>query len=122
MFSGWQLLTSHSCDPNVVYRNKPSYEEDDWQCVFAAKDIKKVLKGMSKNDKKIKGLILDLRRNPGGLLDQAIKISDFFLDKGTIVSTIGRDKENKKVVAATSANTYANFPIVVPHPCHCPHG
>lgn len=41
MFSGWELLTSHSCDPNVVYRNKESYEEDDWQSAFAAKDIKK---------------------------------------------------------------------------------
>jgi hypothetical protein len=41
MFSGWQLLTTHSCDPNVVYRNKEKYEDDDWQCVFAAKNIKK---------------------------------------------------------------------------------
>jgi hypothetical protein len=40
-FSGWQLLTTHSCDPNAVYRNKEKYEGEDWQCVFAAKDIKK---------------------------------------------------------------------------------
>ena len=58
----------------------------------SAKDIKKTLAKMSKNKKEIKGIILDLRRNPGGLLDQAIKISDFFLEKGTIVSTIGKDK------------------------------
>lgn len=79
----------------------------------SAQDIKAVLKKMSKGDAKIKGIILDLRRNPGGLLEQAIKISDFFLDKGVIVSTIGRDKANKKVVNASVANTYSDFPIVV---------
>ncbi len=79
----------------------------------SAKDIEKVLKTMSKDDKKIKGVVLDLRRNPGGLLDQAIKISDFFLSEGTIVSTIGRDKQNKKVVKANKAGTYSEFPIVV---------
>ena len=51
---------------------------------------------MNKN-KKIKGYILDLRNNPGGLLSQAVKISDFFLNKGEIVSTKGRKKsENQK--------------------------
>lgn len=79
----------------------------------SAKDIENVLKDMSKGGKQIKGIILDLRRNPGGLLDQAIKISDFFLEKGVIVSTIGRDKENKKVVNANEAGTYKDFPIVV---------
>lgn len=79
----------------------------------SAKDIQKTLKKMVKKNKKIKGLILDLRRNPGGLLDQAIQISDFFLEKGTIVSTIGRDKEKKKVVSATVKGTYKDFPLVV---------
>ncbi len=79
----------------------------------SADDISKVLKKMAKNDNKIKGVILDLRRNPGGLLEQAIKISDFFLEKGVIVSTIGRDKENKKVVNASSEGTYKDFPVVV---------
>ncbi len=80
----------------------------------SSRDIQKVLKQMAaKKDQKIKGLILDLRRNPGGLLDQAIKISDFFLDKGTIVSTIGRDKEEKKVVTASESDSYTDFPIVI---------
>ena len=78
----------------------------------SSRDIEKVLKKMKKKDP-VKGLILDLRRNPGGLLDQAIKISDFFLDKGTIVSTIGRDKKNEKVVSASADGTYGDFPIVV---------
>ncbi len=79
----------------------------------SARDMEKTLKSMVKKDKKIKGLILDLRRNPGGLLDQAVKISDFFLESGTIVSTIGRDKENKKVVSASASGTYKDFPIVI---------
>ena len=50
-----------------------------------------------KKDKKIKGYILDLRNNPGGLLSQAIRISDFFLDNGEIVSTKSRkSSENRK--------------------------
>ena len=49
------------------------------------------------NNKKLKGYILDLRNNPGGLLSQAIKISDFFLDNGEIVSTKSRQtSENRK--------------------------
>lgn len=79
----------------------------------SASEVKKVLDGISQKNKKVKGVILDLRRNPGGLLDQAIKISDFFLDKGVIVSTIGRDRENKKVVEATAAGSLTDFPIVV---------
>jgi carboxyl-terminal processing protease len=78
----------------------------------SAKDIEAVLKKMSK-DKKIRGLVLDLRRNPGGLLDQAIKISDMFLDGGTIVSTKGRDKSDQKVSSASQSNSYTDFPLVV---------
>src|SRR5262249_4725765 len=43
--------------------------------------------------KKLKGFVLDLRNNPGGLLDQAISVSDTFLERGEIVSTRGRDAE-----------------------------
>ena len=61
--------------------------------------IKNKLKEIKKN-KSVKSFILDLRNNPGGLLSQAIKISDFFLDKGEIVSTKSRNKsENKKFFA-----------------------
>ena len=79
----------------------------------SAKGTKKTLMKLTKNNKEIKGLILDLRRNPGGLLDQAIKVSDFFLDKGVIVSTVGRKKSNKKPVYATANPSYMNFPMVV---------
>jgi carboxyl-terminal processing protease len=61
----------------------------------------------------IKGLILDLRNNPGGLLDQAIKISDLFLDDGIIVSTKGRIKNQNMEFIAHSDGERNNFPIII---------
>lgn len=78
-----------------------------------APDLEKVLKALIKEHKQIKGLIIDLRRNPGGLLDQAVRISDFFLEGGTIVSTIGRNKKDKEVISAKKEGTYSGFPIIV---------
>lgn len=76
-------------------------------------DFEKALKEMQKGSKSIRGLILDLRRNPGGLLDQAVKISDLLLEGGTIVSTIGRNKKDKEVQYAKKDGTYSGFPIIV---------
>lgn len=79
-----------------------------------AKDIKKFVKKHKKKNKKgLKGMVIDLRRNPGGLLDQAVQISDMFLEKGTIVSTIGRNKKEKEVLYAKKPGTFDNFPIVI---------
>ena len=58
-------------------------------------------------------LVLDLRRNPGGLLDQAVKGSDLFLKEGVIVSTIGRNKAEKEVISASKNAVYTNFPIII---------
>jgi carboxyl-terminal processing protease len=60
-----------------------------------------------------RGLVIDLRRNPGGLLDQAIKVSDLFLSDGVIVSTIGRDPKNKEVASASKRGQYTNFPLIL---------
>lgn len=76
-------------------------------------DLEKVLKAHEKQYKTTKGVIIDLRRNPGGLLDQAIQMSDLFLEKGTIVSTMGRNQKEKEVVYAKKAGTLPNFPLIV---------
>ena len=75
--------------------------------------IKKVITKFSKN-KKLKGYILDLRNNPGGLLSQAVRISDFFLENGEIVSTKGRKKsENRKFFAKQGDLTNGKTLIVL---------
>jgi len=77
-------------DNNIGYLRLTSFNEN------SGDQIKKKIKEFNKK-KDLKGYILDLRNNPGGLLSQAIKITDFFLEDGEIVSTKGRKKsENKK--------------------------
>lgn len=61
----------------------------------------------------LKGYVLDLRNNPGGLLNQAISTADLFLDKGEIVSTRGRDEEDTKRDNATAGDISEGLPIVV---------
>ncbi len=83
-------VKSEIFDEKIGYIRLTSFNEN------SDDQIKKEIKKFKKN-KKIEGYILDLRNNPGGLLGQAIKISDFFLDDGEIVSTKGRKKnENQK--------------------------
>ncbi len=65
------------------------------------------------HEKKMKGLILDLRSNPGGLLHIAIAIADSFLPSGTIVTTAGRRAEDRSVENATADNTEPMYPMVV---------
>lgn len=79
----------------------------------SASDMEKAIRAAEKKYKGMKGLIIDLRRNPGGLLDQAIQISDLFLESGTIVSTMGRNQKEKEIVYAKKAGTLANFPTIV---------
>jgi len=77
-------------DNNTAYIRLTSFNDN------SSEQIEKKIKGLNKN-KNIKGFILDLRNNPGGLLSQAIKISDFFLENGEIVSTKSRKiSENRK--------------------------
>lgn len=63
--------------------------------------------------KGMRGLILDLRGNPGGLLDMAIKVADQFLDSGTIVTTAGRSEEDREVSNANTEGTEPRYPMVV---------
>jgi len=59
------------------------------------------------------GVVLDLRRNPGGLLDQAVKVSDAFLDRGEIVSTRGREADDTQRFNATKGDLADGLPMVV---------
>ena len=75
-----------------------------------ASDITKII---NKNKKTTKAIVLDLRNNPGGQLDQAIKVSDIFIKSGVIVSQKGRDKKDDEVWKATSSSTLTDVPMVV---------
>jgi carboxyl-terminal processing protease len=78
-----------------------------------SKDLERAIDAHLKKNKKMDGLIIDMRRNPGGLLDQAIKVSDMFLKEGVIVSTIGRSKKDKEVSSASKKGRFTDFPIIV---------
>ncbi len=79
-------------------------------------DMVKALKTMvSENSgKQLSGLVIDLRNDPGGLLDQAVRVSDHFIPSGKmIVYTEGRDKDAKMEFKASSRSKEPNYPIVV---------
>ncbi len=82
-------------------------EQTDSGLKEALKDIK------SKLGKSLKGYIIDLRNNPGGLLDQAIAVSDDFLDRGEIVQTRGRDNRDIQRYNATSGDLTGGKTLVV---------
>lgn len=83
---------------------------------FAENTSEKVhqgIKELQSGIKDMKGVVLDLRNNPGGLLDQAVAVSDAFLQRGEIVSTRGRAKDDIRRYAATEGDKLDGLPIVV---------
>jgi carboxyl-terminal processing protease len=76
-------------------------------------ELKEALSEVESGDVPLKGLILDLRNNGGGLLNAAIKVSDLFMDEGKILSIKGRDKKNTKEYMATPNPVNRNYPMVV---------
>jgi carboxyl-terminal processing protease len=78
-----------------------------------ADDLNKALKDIGKKLNPMKGLVLDLRNDPGGLLNQAIEVSDVFLKSGTIVSTRGRTKNMETKATAKDNGNELTCPMVV---------
>jgi carboxyl-terminal processing protease len=92
------------CDkPKVAYIRITQFTPDTFE------NIKNAITPMLGQ---MKGLILDLRFNPGGRLDQAVEIIDLFLDKGVILSTKGRSRP-EQVIRAHEAGTLPKFPMIV---------
>ncbi|MDX2050194.1 MAG: S41 family peptidase [Rickettsiaceae bacterium] len=96
-------------DNNIAYIRISSFTEK------ALQELKKNLTDLIATNKgKVKGIILDLRNNPGGLLDQAVAISDYFIDSGVIVSTKGRNISSEVVYKASQNSDKApKLPLVV---------
>jgi carboxyl-terminal processing protease len=99
-------VKSAMIDNDVAYVRISSFNQDTTSGTRDA--IEKLMK------KSFKGLVLDMRNNPGGLLEQAVDVSRLFLDKGvTIVSTRGRSAEQNLRRTTTVKGPYADFPLVV---------
>ena len=91
--------------PNIKYIRISSFDKN------VVNSLKKILPKLKKEGKK--GIIIDLRNNPGGLLNQAVGTLDLFISKGILVSQRGRIKSEDEVYYAHSYGTYKNIPIVV---------
>ena len=80
---------------------------------FDQKVSEDVTKAIKNKKSMTKGIVLDLRNNPGGLLDQAVNLVDLFVDSGDIVSQKGRHKSDEKVYSASSSKTVTDVPMIV---------
>ena len=89
---------------SILYVKINSFQGD------TGEELEKIIRT---NHTRLKGLVLDLRNNPGGLLEQSVKVSDMFIESGLIVSTVGRDRERIEREFAHKRGTYSRFPIVV---------
>ena len=99
-----ESVHSKKIGKNILYIRVTSFDKK------VARDVAKAIK---KNKTFTKGIILDLRNNPGGLLDQAVGLVNLFVDKGKIVSQKGRKKIDDKVYSASANTTLTKVPMVV---------
>jgi carboxyl-terminal processing protease len=99
-------VVSRIIDDDIGYLRLRSFNEN------SSEQLKKQIREIEKN-KKLVGYIFDLRNNPGGLLSQAIKISDFFLDDGEIVSTKGRKSNESRKFFAKKGDQINGKPLIV---------
>ena len=102
-----QSVRGHAED-KIGYLRITSFNEKTYSGL--SREITKIKKELGN---KMNGLVLDLRRNPGGLLNQAIKVSDAFLERGEIVSTRGRNNKNSKRFNAKPGDLINGLPMVV---------
>ena len=93
-------------EPGLLYIRITNFQST------TTRDFRKALQKAEKKHK-VNGLILDLRNNPGGLLDQAVKVSDIFLDNGIIVSTKGRNPDEDMIFEAHRGTGRYVFPMIV---------
>ena len=95
---------SKQLDDDILYLRISSFDK---------KSIENVSSVVKKNIASNRGIILDLRNNPGGLLDQAIGVADIFMNRGTIITQKGRKSVGEKVYNASNTNTLTDVPLVV---------
>ena len=92
--------------PGVIYARITNFQEN------TTDELKKALVTLAK-ERKVSGMILDMRNNPGGLLNQAVSVSDLFLSAGTIVYTKGRTEEQNMRFSAHNSGDEPRYPLVI---------
>lgn len=102
-----ESVRAHLLKPGYGYVRITNFREKTGHDVVAA------LQELEPDKKPLKGLILDLRDNPGGLLDQAIEVADIFLDAGQIVSIKGRQEAHSKAYMARKNEVKRTYPMVL---------
>src|SRR5580765_339803 len=102
-----QSVKSRDLEPGYGYIRLAQFQER------SDRDMQRALEKMAGEKGGLKGLVLDLRNNPGGLLTQAVRIADLFLDSGMIVYTEGRIESQKQKYFAQKDGSWMDFPIVV---------
>ena len=100
-------VKSKSLPDGLGYIRLIQFQQDSHQ------EVERALQEFLKSKTGLKGLILDLRNNPGGLLDQAVRVADAFVESGLIVYTDGRVEAQKTKYSAKREGTHTGFPIVV---------
>ncbi len=102
-----ESVESEALEDNVGYLKINNFQANTYPDMRAHLDeLRETMGG-------IDGLILDMRGNPGGLLEQSIQISDIFLEAGTIVSTVGVGNTLREEQTASSSNTESDYPMIV---------
>jgi carboxyl-terminal processing protease len=101
-----QSVRSYLLTPEIAYVRITNFQST------TARDLSAALEKLERG-RKLQGLILDLRNNPGGLLSQAIEVSDLFISSGVIVSTKGRDSSQDLYATAHKGKVERTYPMIV---------
>jgi carboxyl-terminal processing protease len=100
-------VKSELLEPQYGYVRLRSFSEN------ATVELEKAIKNLEK-DEKLKGLIFDMRGTPGGLLEEAVGVTSLFIQEGAVVSTIGRNREEKEVrQVRIGKNVRTDFPLTI---------
>ena len=109
---GWMRNSDDSWNYHVDPEKKIAYLRVGGFSATTEADVEKTLRALVKSGD-IKGLVLDLRNNPGGLLPAAVKICDLFIKDGKLVSTKGRGQTSERIFNATESDTLPDFPMAI---------
>lgn len=99
-------VKSEVLEDGILYLRLNKFNE------HSTEEMESALAAFRKKGRPLKGVILDLRNNPGGLLDQAVSVTDLFLSEGMIVYIQGRDKRNRKDFTASRSSNDITVPMV----------